>query len=115
MQCNDVMMLMIMLTMMMMHEGAVCGLRRSRCVHWLAMVLIIIARVQDGAGFVYPFSSSSLSFNLHHHRHHQSQALSAGLSWRADEIYHSQPDFPVLFLATRNQTYAREVEGHFGK
>jgi hypothetical protein len=39
--------------------------------------------------------------------------LHAGLTWRADEIYHSQPDFPVLFLATRNESYARDIEGYF--
>lgn len=38
-----------------------------------------------------------------------------GLTWYAADRYRQQPDFPVLFLATRNESYAREVERHFSE
>lgn len=36
-----------------------------------------------------------------------------GLTWYGAERYSQQPDFPVLFVATRNESYARETERHF--
>ncbi len=38
-----------------------------------------------------------------------------GLTWYAADRYSQQPDFPVLFLATRNESFAREVERHFSE
>lgn len=78
----------------------------------LSFILILLLLLPPSLAFLPPVllcsSSSSTTTTT------TSTSLDAGLSWRTDEIYHSQPDFPVLFLATRNETYAREVERHFG-